>query len=429
MEERVAIVAGVRTPQCLAGGPGHELTAEALAARVLREVLARSELPATVVDEVLLGNLAQPLGAVNVARVAALLAGLPEPVPACTVQGAGAGGALALLLAATRLRASEAGVILAGGAESCSHLPLLLPKPMADLLARLRRARTLGQRLRVLSAVRPAWVRPVSGTTLALTDPVGGLHLHLAAEWLVREFHLSRADQDALALRSHQRAAAAAKAGRLAVELVPVSLPPAHATIQAEDQAVQAGLTLDHLARLPAVSDAQHGTITTGNAAPLADGACALLLMRASRARELQLTPLGYLRAAASVGVAPQRMGLAPVHATARLLRQANLALRDFDLVELDESYAAVTLACQRACASAAFAREHLDLDHALGELADERLNVNGGAIALGHPLAATGARMVLTLLHELRRRNRQLGLVALGAGGGLGVALAIEVA
>jgi acetyl-CoA acetyltransferase family protein len=302
---------------------------------------------------------------------------------------------------------------------------------------RLGRAKTWGQRLRALAGFRPRHFKPVPALKLGLTDPVSGLIMGETAEVLAGEFGVTRREQDEFALESHRRAADAQKRCVLGEEIVPVLLPPsplggegsgargAGAEVK-QDVGPRADQSLEALARLKPFFK-QGGTVTVGNSCSITDGAAAVLLMPGERARAEGRRPLGYLRAFAYAGCDPRRMGLGPVFATHKLLARTGLALRDFDLVELNEAFAAQVIACERAFASDSFARAELGRGQALGEIDRGRLNVNGGAIALGHPVGATGTRLVITLLKELRRRGLRRGLATLCVGGGQGGALLVE--
>ncbi|MFT5126839.1 MAG: acetyl-CoA acyltransferase [Rhodothermales bacterium] len=249
------------------------------------------------------------------------------------------------------------------------------------------------------------------------------------AEVLAREFHVTREEQDAYALLSHQRAVAAQLAGWMEAEIHPLPLPPSYGRMLIEDDGPRAGQSVEKLAKLRPYFDRHNGTVTVGNACPLTDGAAAVLVMRESRAKELGLPIMGYLRDYAYAGLQPQRMGLGPVFATAKLLARCGATMDDIDLIELNEAFAAQVIANERAFASAEFANRELGLDHALGEIDRDRMNVNGGAIALGHPVGMTGTRLVLTALKEMQRRRVGTALATMCIGGGQGGALFLEAA
>ncbi len=423
----VVIVDGVRTPFAKAGTALKNVPAQELGRVAVRELLERTELDPKEVDEVIIGNVGQPMDATNIARVIALEAGIPKERPAHTVQRNCASGLEAVAEAYQRVRYAEAEVVIAAGTESMSQLPLIVSRGLTDVYAGLFTARTLGQKARAALRFRPGDLKPVVALVEGLTDPVCGLSMGQTAEVLAREFGISREAQDAFALRSHQRAVAAQREGRLAEEIVPVFSPPDYGTAVAEDVGPRPNQTMEQLAKLPPYFDREHGTVTVGNSCPVTDGAAALLVMSEERARAFGYRPLGRVRSVGFAGVEPERMGLGPALATPVALERAGVALDDMALVEINEAFAAQVLACLTAMASPAFYRERTGRDRALGEVDLERLNVNGGAIALGHPVGTSGARITLTLLKELARRGGGLGLATLCVGGGQGGAIVVE--
>ena len=420
----VWILGGVRTPFARAGTVLRHLSVVELGRLAAGELLARHELDPVRLDEVILGNCAQPAEAANVARVIALRAGIPERVPGLTVHRNCASGMESVGLAAERIQLGRARLVLAGGVESMSQIPLLFPPEFAVWLEGLARAKHPLARLRAALRFRPALLRPRSALLDALHDPVCGLGMGETAEILAREFDLGRELQDGFALLSHERAVAARE--RLREEIVPVFPPPACELVR-DDAGPREGQTLEQLARLRPFFDRRNGTVTVGNACPVTDGAVALLVGGEEAAGDWPSPPLGRVRAWAVAGLSPRRMGLGPVHAIARVLDETGLTLGDFDLFEINEAFAAQVLACLEAAKSAPFARAELSRERALGEIPLERLNVNGGAIALGHPVGASGARLLLTLLLEMRRRGAKRGLAALCVGGGQGAAFVLE--
>jgi acetyl-CoA acetyltransferase family protein len=303
---------------------------------------------------------------------------------------------------------------------------LLLPAESLEPFSRLSRARSVWQKATAVATLRPRHFRPVAALECGLTDPTCGLIMGKTAEILAHEFGVSRREQDEFALHSHQRAAAAAAVGRFKEETVPVYVGDRFEPVTG-DVGPRANQTLEALAKLKPIFDRRDGTVTVGNSCQVTDGAAAALVMDAERATAEGLEPLGYVRAYAYAGLDPARMGLGPVFAIDRLLRATGLQLRDVGLLEINEAFAAQVLACLKAMASRRFAAEHLNRGDPLGEVDPERLNVNGGAIALGHPVGATGARLILTLLMEMRRRDVGLGIAALCVGGGQGAAILLE--
>jgi len=423
--DRLVIVDGVRTPFAKMGTEFAALGADELGRIAVNALLTRTGLDPALIDEVIFGCVAQPVDAANVARVIALRAGIPQSVPAITVQRNCASGCEAVTQAEEKLRAGRGSIFVVGGAESMSNIPLLFRPAAAAKFGRLGRARTLGQRLRALAAFRPADFSPRIGLLLGLSDPVCGLNMGETAEVLARELGISRAAQDEFALRSHQRALAAR--ARFAEETCPVYLSARGLNAVTQDNGPREKQTLDALAGLKPAFDRRNGTVTAGNASQVTDGAVALLVMGERRAAELNFKPLGVLTGYAYAGCDPERMGLGPVFAMARAEALTGLSLADADLIEINEAFAAQTLAVVQCAGSEKFARKVLGRDRPLGEIPADKLNVNGGAIALGHPVGASGARLVLTALKELQRRQAKRALVSLCVGGGQGAALWLE--
>jgi acetyl-CoA acetyltransferase family protein len=423
-KDRLVIVDGIRTPFCKAGTDLAPLGADELGRMAVNALLARTGFDPGLVDEVIFGCVAQPVDAANVARVIALRAGIPESVPASTVQRNCASGCEAVTIAHDKMLAGRGSVVIVGGAESQSNIPLLLKQSTALKFGQLSRARTLGQRLGSLLRFRPSDFKPRIGLLLGLSDPVCGMNMGETAELLAREFGISREEQDAFALQSHQRALAARS--KQADEICPAFLP-AKGTAVSQDNGPRDGQSREALAKLKPVFDKRSGTVTAGNASQVTDGAVALLVMSEKRAAELGLTPLGILSGYAYAGCDPSRMGLGPAFAMARAEELTGLSVDEADVIELNEAFAAQTLAVLKCAESEAFARKHLKRDGPLGKISVDKLNVNGGAIALGHPVGATGARVILTSLKELQRRNAKRALVTLCVGGGQGAALWLE--
>ncbi|MBA3815332.1 MAG: thiolase family protein [Parachlamydiaceae bacterium] len=425
MKDRIAIVSGIRTPFCKAGGVMRDLEADDIGAFVVTELLARSGLPSASIDELIFGNVIQPPHAANIARIVAVKGGLPVSIPAYTVNRNCASGLEAITSAADKIQLGRAEIIIAGGTESMSNFPVLIKKKYQDFLMRLSKAKSWQQKLSTLFSFRPGLVIPEFPE---ISDPLCGLSMGQTAEILSREFRVSREEQDAFSLLSQERAMKGILEGRFAEEIAPIPLPPAYQTIQTQDDGPRVNQTLLALSKLKPIFDRYTGTVTAGNSSQLTDGAAAVLLMKESKAKSLGLNPLGYVRDYAVAGLQPSRMGLGPAFAISKVLTQTGMQLTDFDLIEINEAFAAQVLAVVNACASNEFAKKELGRDSCLGTIDLEKLNVNGGAIALGHPLGASGTRLVLTLLKELKRRNKNMGLASLCIGGGQGQAIVVEV-
>jgi acetyl-CoA acyltransferase len=425
MHERIAIISGLRTPFCKAGGAMKECEPDDLGAFIVHELLMRSEIKGSEVDELVFGNVSSAPQLANIARIVSVKAGLPTATPAFTVSRNCASGMEAIATAANTLLLDRNRIVIAGGTESMSNISVLIKKKYKTFLQRLNKSKGWKETLSILCSFRPSFLVP---EIPEIADPLCGLSMGQTAELVARDFRVTREEQDQFALLSQQRAEKADAAGILAEEIAPMPLPPAYKTVQQHDEGIRKNQTLEALAKLKPSFDQLTGTVTAGNSSQITDGAAALLLMKESAAKERGLKPLGYLRSYAAIGLAPSRMGLGPAYAIAKLLKQEGMKLSDFDLIEINEAFAAQVLAVIKACASEEFARKELGIDKPLGEISLDKLNVNGGAIALGHPLGASGARLVLTLLKELGRRKKQLGLAALCVGGGQGEAMILEV-
>jgi len=388
------IVAAVRTPMGRYGGQLKDVRPDDLAAAAVREAVSRARVEPEQVDDVILGC-ANQAGEDNrnVARMALLLAGLPVEVPGQTVNRLCGSGMQATVTAAREIQAGGARVLVAGGVESMTRAPWVLPKPDAGY--------PRGPQTVFDTALGWRLVNP------RMAEMYGTLQMGETAERVARKYEVGREEQDEFALASHQRAVAAQQAGRFAAELLPLAVPAGKGETRTltADEGPRPDSTLEALARLrPAF--AEDGTVTAGNASPLNDGAAALVLMSAQEAERRGARPLARFVAAAAAGVHPDYMGIGPVPSTLKALDQAGLELKDVELVELNEAFASQSVACMRL----------LGLDH-------ERVNVNGGAIALGHPLGCSGARLITTLVHEMERRQVRYGVATMCIGVGQGIA------
>jgi acetyl-CoA C-acetyltransferase/acetyl-CoA acyltransferase len=404
-----------------------EVHAAELARIPAEEILLRLKIPPEEIDEVVFGNVAQPADTANIARVIALRLGLPISTPAMTVHRNCASGLEAISQAFDKIRFGLADMLLVGGTESMSNIPFLYSRASQEKFARLAQAKSAWAKASAASSFRPGdLLKPVIGIEEGLTDAVCGQNMGETAENLAREFGISREEQDGFALESHRRAIRAEEEGFLDGEIVPVFAPPEFVEV-AKDIGPRRGQTLEALAKLKPFFDRQLGTVTVGNSCPITDGGCALVVSSEEKAQELNIEPLGWILSYSYRGCAPDRMGLGPAFATPEALDKAGLELAEIDRIELNEAFAAQVLANKVAFGSVEFARRELGRSKAIGALDAERLNVNGGAIASGHPVGATGAKLVLTLLRELKRRNLRRGLATLCIGGGQGGAMVVE--
>lgn len=424
--EPIAIVAGVRTPFAKAFGALSRVAADELGRIAVEGLLTKTGVQPKQVEEVIFGNVASPADASNVARVISLRAGIPADRIAHTVNRNCASGMEAVITAWQTIDEGRSEVIVAGGTESMSNVPLLWHDRVKDVLLQLGREKMWWKKPLILAKFRLGWLKPIPALQVGLTDPTCGLNMGQTGEILAREFNVTRDEQDYFALESHQKALAAWERCFYKGEVVPFTAEQTRGKPLDKDTGPRAGQTFEALAKLRPVFE-KTGTITVGNSCPITDGAAALLLMPVSRAKALNYQTLGYLRGYATAGCDPRRMGLGPVFATHKLLQQHDLSLSDFDLFEINEAFAAQVLACVKAFASADFAKQHLGRDTALGEISSDRLNVNGGAIALGHPVGTSGARLILTLLRALREKKLRRGLATLCIGGGQGSAVWVD--
>ena len=424
---RLVIVDGVRTPFLRMGTEFGPLGADELGRMAFSALLTRTGIDPGLVDEVIVGCVGQPMDAANVARVIALRAGVPAHVPAISVHRNCASGFEAVTQAWEKLQAGRGEIFLVGGAESMSQYPLSFSYAAAQKFGELAKAKSLGARLKALSKFRfPDFFNPRVGLRLGLTDPVSGLNMGQTAELVARELGITRKQMDAFAAASHRKALAAQ--ARLAEEIAPAYLPPDFKAVITADNGPRTDSTEEKLATLKPVFEPGTGLVTAGNSSQVTDGAVALLVMSEERAAALGYTdPLGFLGPYADAANDPARMGLGPVHAFAKLERLCGRRTVEADLLELNEAFAAQVLGCLEAMRSPAWCKAQLGLDAPLGEVDPDRLNVNGGASALGHPVGASGARLLLTALHELKRRRARRALASACVGGGQGAAVWVE--
>jgi acetyl-CoA acetyltransferase family protein len=415
MTKRIAIIDGVRTPMGKMGGALAKIQADNLGAHAVREVIARTDFDVKQIDEVIIGNVGQPAHAMNIARVIAMKAGIGKEVPAYTVHRNCASGMESITTAANKIIAGDGEVYVAGGAESMSNIPFIYNDRAKAFFTKLGMSKSLGEKLGVLKTFKLSMLSPVIGLQLGLHDIISGINMGQTAEVLAKEFQISRKEQDEFAAISHNRAEAAK--AKLAEEIAPISNNAIAGTFWDIDEGIRLGQTPEQLAKLKPYFDRKHGTVTAGNSSQITDGAAAVILMSEERAKAQGLKPLGYIRNWAYAGLDPHRMGMGPVYATNKLLKKTGAKLSDFDLIEINEAFAAQVIACMRGFK-----------DQGVGEINQDILNVNGGAIALGHPVGMSGTRLIITILKELRRRGKNIGLATLCIGGGQGAATFVEV-
>ena len=433
MKERIAIIAGYRSAMGKAGGVFKNLSASDLGARIAKEVILRAKIDPNQIDEVIIGNVAQPADSANIARVIALKAGIPESSSAFTVHRNCASGMEAFTTGALKINSGYANLMLVGGVESMSNIPLFYGKKMTEIFAQLAKAKTLLQKIEVLKEFRPKHLLPVIGLLQGLTDPISGLIMGCTAENVARDLHISREEQDEFALRSHQLAERAIANGIFKEEIIPIfNNDEKNSKIIEEDEGVRKGQKIEDLQKLKPYFEKVAGSVTVGNSSQITDGACFALITSESNAKKLQTESgceiLGYLRDFEYAGLNPSRMGLGPVFASKKLFDRTGLKLNDFDLIEINEAFASQVIGCIKAFESPEFCQKYFGMNEAFGEINRDILNVNGGAIALGHPVGMSGARILIHALRELKRRGKNRALVSICIGGGQGGACVVEV-
>ncbi|PSL42034.1 acetyl-CoA C-acetyltransferase [Planomicrobium soli] len=392
MLQEIVIVSAVRTAVGSFQGALKDVPATQLGAIVIKEAVERAGIRPEQVSEVIMGNVLQAGLGQNPARQAAIHAGLPETVPAMTINKVCGSGLKAVQLACQAIYAGDAEIVVAGGMENMSRAPYLMDAARGGF--------RMGDQTVVDSMIKDG-----------LTDAFNNYHMGITAENLVERYSITREEQDEFAARSQQRAAAAIEAGKFEEQIVPVEIPQRKGDpiVFKKDEYVKYDSTAEKLSKLrPAFK--KDGSVTAGNASGINDGAAALIVMSKEKADELSLTPLATIVANGSAGVDPAIMGIGPVHAVKHALKKADMSLEDIELIEANEAFAAQSIAVDR----------ELNLNH-------EIFNVNGGAIAIGHPIGASGARVLVSLLHEMQRRDAKTGLATLCIGGGQGIATIVR--
>jgi len=422
---RVAIVEGCRTPFARAGSIFKEMTAIDLGTIAVRELLNRAELDPAEVDELVYGTVVHAVTAPNIAREVLLGAGIPPKAPAFTVSRACASANQAITSAADSIARGYADVIIAGGAESLTDIPILLSRSMRDRLVAASRAKSVGGKIKAFAGLRPKELVPM---TPAIAEPSTGETMGQSAERMAKENGITREAQDRWALRSHRLAAEGTADGRLTREIVPTYIPPTYEEVATQDNGIRTDTSAEKLASLPPVFDRKYGSVTAGNSSPLTDGASAVLLMSEEKAKALGYEPLGYIRSYAYAALAPSAQLLqGPAYAAPMALDRAGVSMRDIELWEMHEAFAAQVLSNFQALDSDEFARRELGRSEKVGLIDEDRINVMGGSIAIGHPFGATGGRLTITLLNEMKRRGQGLGLITVCAAGAMGFAMVVE--
>jgi len=423
---QVFVIDGGRTPFLKAKGQVGPFAAADLAVDAARPMLTRMPFLPEEIDEVIVGCVIPSPNEANIARIIALRLGCGIHVPAFTVQRNCASGLQALASASERIALGYADLVLAGGTEAMSHAPIQWNAAMVNWLSAVMGARSMGARVKAIAAIRPAYLKPVITLLLGLSDPLVKLSMGQTAEIVAKRFGITREQMDAYALQSHQRLAAAFDAGYMKDEVV--NLYDNDGNFYNEDTGMRRDSTLEKLAKLRPVFDRKYGNVTSGNSSQITDGAAMLMLASEKAVKQYDLQPIAELVDHEWAGVDPAQMGLGPVHAVAGLLQRNKMVMNDIDHMELNEAFAAQVLGCQAAWDSDDYAKNELGMKKKLGPMAEAKLNPQGGAISCGHPVGASGARIVLHLVRELNRKGGGQGVATLCIGGGQGGAMLVRV-
>ena len=429
LAQPIYVVDGARSPFLKSKNRPGPFAASDLATQAGRALLMRQKFAPTDLDEVILGCAAPSVDEVNIGRVVALRMGCGPKVPGWTVMRNCASGMQAIDSGINNILAGRSNLVLAGGVDALSRAPLLYNDRMVNWFSDMMGARTAGQRFGMFARLPfKSLLAPVIGIMKGLTDPMVGLLMGQTAENLAHRFGITRRQMDEFSLRSHKRVSEAQEAGTLAPSGGEVeALYDPKGKTYALDDGVRADASMENLKKLRPFFDRKYGNVTPGNSSQITDGAAWVVLASESSVKRFDLNPIGKIIDSQWAGLDPATMGLGPVHAATPMLKRNNLALGDIDYWEINEAFAAQVLGCLAAWKDEKYCREELGLDRPMGEIDQDRLNVDGGAIALGHPVGASGARIVLHLLKVLKRNNAKRGLASICIGGGLGGAMLLE--
>ncbi|MEE8193591.1 MAG: acetyl-CoA C-acyltransferase [Gemmatimonadales bacterium] len=421
---RVAVVAGCRSPFCKSGTVLRDIPAVDLARHAVVELVHRANITGKEVDELYFGQVVPSPVVPNIAREVSLLPQFPPSIPAASINRACASANSAIAVGQDQIVLGRADVVIAGGVEALSDIPILHSRRFSGLLVGLSKAKSTAARLKLVSSFRPKDLVPV---TPAIAEPSTGQTMGQSAEKMAKVNGITRESQDEFALRSHKLAYAGTEDGRLLAEIAPILVPDSRAAVT-RDNGVRADANLEEMAKLRPAFDRRYGTVTAANSSPLTDGAAAVLLMSEEAAGALGFEPLAFIRSYAVSALDPgDQLLMGPAYAVPKALDRAGIVWKQLGLVEMHEAFASQVLSNIQAFESRQWAQEHLGRSEAIGEVDWDTLNVMGGSIAIGHPFGATGARITLTLANEMKRRDVQFGLISVCAQGGMGFAMVLE--
>jgi acetyl-CoA C-acetyltransferase len=422
----VYLVDGRRTPQAKAGTALKDVGVPYLGSYLLRTILDEQGIENDVVDEVIFGNTGAPPKYPNIGRVIGLMAGLDKRTSGYTVHRNCASGMEALAQGYLKIASGRSDLIFAGGIESMSQMPLIYSKEMTDLFVNIMKAKSMGEKMKAISAFRPPFLSPIIAIEQGLTDPFCGMNMGLTAEVLAREFNISREEQDTFANRSHNLAIKALKEGKWDEEILSLAFGEKMEKLLTKDVGPRENSTIEGLGKMRPYFEKESGTVTVGNSCPITDGGSVFLMASEEAVKKHNLKPMARMVDYHFHGLEPERMGMGPLLASDGVFKRTGLSLGQMDVVEINEAFAAQVLSVRKGFAEKAVA-DRFGIDTVHGEIAEENFNPNGGGIALGHPVGSSGCRIVVTLAHELKRRKAKYGLASLCIGGGQGGATIIE--
>lgn len=424
MTRKVYIVDGSRTPQLKSRGKVGPFSAGDLAVAAARPLLARHTFPLDAIDEVILGCVNPGEREANIGRVVALRLGIPQTVPAWTVQRNCASGMQSIDSAWHNIRNGYSDLVLAGGVEAMSHAPILHNHTMVNWLGQFMKARSIGQKLGTLMQLRGKHFKPVIALLHGLTDDTVGLNMGETAEIIAKRFGITRSDMDAFAVRSHQRLVAAMDAGHMdEIEI----MYDANGNVYDHDDGVRPDSSIDNLAKLRPAFDRKYGKVTAGNSAQITDGGTWLILASEDAVNKYDLPVIASIADTQWAGLDPAVMGMGPVHAMTPIMQRNEMTIDDIDFWEINEAFATQVIGCVKAWDEDDYCQENLGLDKAFGSIPDDKLNIDGGGVSLGHPVGASGARIVLHLGKILQRTGSKYGMASLCIGGGQGGAMLLQ--
>ena len=423
MKDKIVVIDALRSPIAKANGKLKNVSASNLASIIIKELILRTNIAYDEFDEVIIGNVAQAINASNIARIIAIKAGFAQSIPAYTVHRNCASGMQAISSAIEKIHSKEGSLYLVGGVESMSNIPFIYSNEFKDFLTKLTYSKSFTNKLAILRSFKPSFLKPIIGLLAGLNDPISGHNMGISAENLANEFQISKREQDTYALQSHLKAKTAQENHIFEDEIHPIITKDSSIF---KDDGIRLHQTIQAINKLKPIFNRVAGTVSAGNSSQISDGSCMLIIASLKKAQELNIKPLGFIKDYAYAGLEASRMGLGPIYATKKLFNKTKLSLKDIDLIELNEAFASQSIANIKAFNSNSFCKKAFN-SSLLGEINEDMFNINGGAIALGHPVGMSGARLILTALKSLKKENKKRALATLCVGGGQGASFILE--